>query len=486
METFVIKAIQLIFSLAILVIVHELGHFLFAKLFKIRVEKFYLFFNPTISLVKCKKINGKWCFKFFSKNLSNTETETSEDGMPVLDEKGKGKQKMIDTSLLPADDWRKYPENTEYGIGWLPLGGYVKIAGMVDESMDMAALKRPPQPWEFRTRPAWQRLFVMVGGALMNFIFAFFIYSIVVANWGDNYIPMDKTPLYFSETVQEAGFQDGDILLTANGKALSRYDNLDLFRVIDAETVTILRSEQEITLNLPEDFKSRFLASKMPFADFSQAIVDSVLPESNAEKAGLQAGDRIISINQTQTTAFAIFSMQLSKYKDSKVELRVIRGQDTLQLVSRVDEQGKLGFFPSRPQVYVSKHYNFFQSIPAGIGTGIRTMSFYVLQLKLLFSKAGISNIGGFGAIGNLFPAQWDWLTFWMQTALISIMLGVMNLLPVPVLDGGHVLFTLYEMITRRKPSDKFLENAQWTGLILLIALMVYANGMDVIRAFFR
>jgi len=434
METFVIKAVQLIFSLAILVIVHEFGHFIFAKLFKIRVEKFYLFFNPKFSL-----------FKFKPKN-----------------------------------------SDTEYGIGWLPFGGYVKIAGMIDESMDTEALKQPPQPWEFRTRPAWQRLLVMVGGALMNFIFAFFIYWMVVANWGDNYIPMDRTPLYFGETAHQAGFQDGDILLTANGKTLSRYDNLDLFRVIDAKTVTVLRNGQETTLNLSEDFKNRFLSSKMPFVDFAPAIVDSILPEGNADKAGLQAGDRIISINQTQTTAFAVFSKMLSKYKDLEVELGVIRGQDTLLFASRVDEQGKLGFFSNRPQVYVSNRYNFFQSIPAGISMGIRTMSFYVLQLKLLFSKACISNIGGFGAIGSLFPPQWDWFTFWMQTALLSIMLGVMNLLPIPMLDGGHVLFTLYEMITRRKPSDKFLENAQWTGLILLIALMVYANGMDVIRAFFQ
>ncbi|MDR0540684.1 MAG: RIP metalloprotease RseP [Dysgonamonadaceae bacterium] len=436
METVIIKAIQFILSLSILVIVHECGHFLFARLFKVRVEKFYLFFNPWFSL-----------FKFKPKN-----------------------------------------SETEYGIGWLPLGGYVKIAGMLDESMDKEALKQPPQPWEFRTHPAWQRLFIMVGGVLMNFILAFFIYSMVILAWGDNYIPMNKAALYFSETAHQAGFQDGDILLSADGKTLSRYDDLDLFRVIDAKNIIVLRGGSEVSLNLPEDFKRQFLISKTPFADIASARADNIVPGSNAEKAGLQAGDKLISINgkATNSEALAVFSSRLSKYKKSDVELGIVRGQDTLRLSAHVDKEGKLGFSSATPKIGMSDQYGFFRAFPAGIGLGVRKMAFYVLQLKLVFSKAGISSIGGFGAIGNLFPAAWDWFAFWMLTALLSIMLGVMNLLPVPALDGGHVLFLLYEVITRRQPSEKFLEYAQMAGMAFLIGLLLYANGMDVVRAFFK
>ena len=431
MESFLIKAAQLFLSLSILVIIHECGHFFFARYFKVRVEKFYLFFNPWFTLFKYKPRGS----------------------------------------------------NTEYGIGWLPLGGYVKISGMLDESMDKEALAQPPKPWEFRVKPAWQRLFIMVGGVFMNFILAFFIYSMVIFTWGDNYIPIDKTPLYFSETAYQAGFQDGDILLAADGKFLSRYDDLDLFRIIDAKNVTILRNGQEMTLTLPEDFKARFLTSKTPFADISDVKIESIFLGSNAEKAGLQISDRIISVNQTKTTAFGAFSTQLSKYKDSDVELGVIRGQDTLSLTVHVNTDAKLGFMVSRPlQVSVCNHYNFFGAIPKGISLGVRKMAFYVLQLKLIFIKAGITSVGGFGAIGNLFLPVWDWHAFWMVTALLSIMLGVMNLLPIPALDGGHVMFLMYEVITGRKPNEKFMEYAQIAGMIFILGLLLFANGNDLFR----
>jgi regulator of sigma E protease len=434
METVIVKTLQLILSLSILVLVHECGHFLFARLFKVRVDKFYLFFNPWFTLFK----------------------------------------------------WKPRNSETEYGIGWLPLGGYVKIAGMIDESMDREALKQPPQPWEFRTRPAWQRLFMMIGGVLMNFILAFFIYSMVVLAWGDNYIPIQKTPLYFGEVAHRAGFQDGDILLTADGTPLSRYDDLDLFRVIDAENVSLLRNGDEIQLSLPKDFKAQFLTSKAPFADLFTAQVDSVVSGSNAERAGLQADDRIISINEKATNAFATVSLELAAHKNSEVALGVVRRQDTIRLMTQIDAEGRIGFFSHRPSVSVCDRYDFFQSIPKGIELGVRKMAFYLLQLKLVFSKAGISGIGGFGAIGNLFPPTWDWFSFWMMTALLSIMLGVMNLLPIPALDGGHVLFVLYEIITRRQPSEKFLEYAQITGMVFLLSLLLYANGMDIVRAFFH
>ena len=434
MEVFLIKTLQLITCLSILVIVHECGHFLFAKIFKVRVEKFYLFFNPWFSL-----------FKFKPKN-----------------------------------------SETEYGVGWLPLGGYVKISGMIDESMDKEALKQPPQPWEFRTKPAWQRLLIMLGGVLMNFLLAFFIYSMIVAAWGDNYIPIQKTPLYFSETAHQAGFEDGDQILSADGKILNRYDDLDLFRVIDAKEVALLREGHECLLTMPATFKTDFLASKTPFADIAPSIIDSVVAESPAAQAGLLTGDKIISVADVKTTAFSVIASTLSKHKDEDIEIKIVRDTDTLNLVAHVDENGKLGIAAkSRSEVMVSNKYSFFTSFPQGIQLGVRKLSFYVLQLKLMFTKAGIQNIGGFGAIGNLFPAAWDWGAFWSLTALLSIMLGVMNLLPIPALDGGHVLFLIYEVITGRQPNEKFLEYAQYAGMILLIALLLYANGMDVVRAFF-
>ncbi|MCL1938597.1 MAG: RIP metalloprotease RseP [Candidatus Azobacteroides sp.] len=435
MEAILIKTLQLILSLSILVIVHECGHFLFAKIFKVRVEKFYLFFNPWFSL-----------FKFRPKG-----------------------------------------SETEYGIGWLPLGGYVKISGMIDESMDKEALAQPPQSWEFRSKPAGQRLLIMVGGVCMNLILAFFIYSIIVLRWGDSYIPIDKTPLYFSEVAHHAGFQDGDILLAANQKQLTRYDELDLFRIIDAKTVTVLRNNQQQTIALPKDFRSQFIASKTTLADIVPAEIDSLLPEGNAIKAGLEVGDKIVSLNDTETTAFSCFASQLSKYKDSIVQLGVIRNGEAIALKVQVDSEGKIGFSTNRQSAtIVTRSANFFQSFPMGFSLGLRKLSFYVLQLKLLFTKEGIQNIGGFGAIGSLFPEKWNWMAFWNMTAFLSIVLGVMNLLPIPALDGGHVMFLLYETISGRQPNEKFLEYAQIAGMILLIVLLIYANGMDVVRAFFK
>ncbi|GHU78551.1 zinc metalloprotease [Bacteroidia bacterium] len=432
METIVIKAAQLILSLSILVIVHEFGHFILSKIFKVRVEKFYLFFNPWFSLYKFKPKNSE----------------------------------------------------TEYGIGWLPLGGYVKISGMIDESMDKEALAQPPQPWEFRTKPAWQRLLIMVGGVFMNFVLAFFIYSMLVASWGDNYIPIDKTPLYFSEVAHQAGLEDGDILLLADGKNLTRYDDLDLFRVITSKEVTLLRKGQEKTIHLPENFEQQFLAAKTPLADFSSTKVDSLSSGDNAEKAGLKVGDEIVSVNGTNTVAFALFANALAKNKDTDVQMEVLRDGEKINLTVHVNPEGKIGFSSDRKNLYVSNKYNFFQSFPAGISLGVRKISFYVLQLRLIFTKVGIRSIGGFGAIGNLFPAQWSWPDFWNMTAFLSIVLGIMNLLPIPALDGGHVMFLLYEVISGRKPNDKFMEYAQIAGMVFLLLLLLYANGNDVLRWF--
>ena len=436
METILIKTLQLVLSLSILVIVHEFGHFIFSKIFKVRVEKFYLFFNPWFSLFKYKPKNS----------------------------------------------------DTEYGIGWLPLGGYVKISGMMDESMDKEQLAQPVQPYEFRSKPAGPRLLIMIGGVLMNFILAFFIYSMIVFAWGDNYIRIDKTPLYFSDIAHEAGFKDGDIVLAANGKNLHRYDDLEIFKIIDGNEITILRDEKEEIISLPKDFSKQVLASKVFFSDTTPAVVDSVASRSNAERGGLQVGDQIISVNGAGAIPLAVFSSILNKNKEKEVQVTVLRDSAQVALNIMVDDNGKIGFINKRANTvaYVKDEYGFFGSIPAGASYCIRKMSFYVLQLKLIFSKVGLQSLGGFGTIGNMFPAQWDWFTFWNMTAFLSIILGIMNLLPIPALDGGHVMFLLYEVITRRKPSDKFMERAQMVGMIFLIALLVYANGSDIIRFFFK
>jgi len=480
MESILIKALQLILSLSILVIVHEFGHFIFARIFKVRVEKFYMFFNPWFSIFRMKKINGRWHFKYFSRNDINTRRRYDFEGKKI--------EETIPAEQLSDNNWRKYPETTEYGIGWAPLGGYVKIAGMIDESMDKEQLAQPVQPYEFRAKPTTPRLLIMVGGVLMNLIFAFFVYSMIIFAWGDNYVKIDKTPLYFSDTAHKAGFKDGDIILAADGKKLQRYDDLEIFKIIDGQKITILRDEKEEIISLPKDFSHQVLASKTFFADTDPTVVDSVIPGMNAQKGGLQAGDQVISVNGSGAIPFAVFSSILKKNKLKEIEITVQRDSTQTILNVMVDKDGKIGFNGKSGETatFVKDKYGFFGSIPAGASYCIRKLSFYVLQLKLIFTKVGLQSLGGFGAIGNMFPAQWNWFSFWNLTALLSIMLGVMNLLPIPALDGGHVIFLLYEVITRRKPSDKFMEHAQMAGMVFIIALLVYANGNDILKFFFK
>lgn len=446
METFLIRALQLILSLSLLVIIHEGGHFFFARLFKIRVEKFYIFFDPWFSL-----------FKFKPKN-----------------------------------------SDTEYGVGWLPLGGYCKISGMIDESMDTEQMKQPAQPWEFRSKPAWQRLLVMVGGVLMNFLLALFIYSMILYTWGDSYVALkDMTyGMKFNETAQKIGFRDGDILKSADGKELVRFDMDMLRNIVEAREVTVLRNGEEKKILMPE-LSLIDVAKEDPMfvATFRPNVVDSVLAGGGFAKVGIQKGDSLIAFNGTPLNSWNEFLDEMSKLR-TKAELeKKISAQFTLvysrqgvrdTVAVQTNEQfmvDAIGGIVDYKETNLS--YGFFESFPAGVTLGVNTLKGYVNDMKYVFTKEGAKSVGGFGTIGSIFPKVWDWQRFWEMTAFLSIILAFMNILPIPALDGGHVLFLLYEIIARRKPSDKFLEYAQMVGMFLLFALLIWANFNDVLRFLF-
>ena len=430
METFLIKALQLILSLSILVIVHEFGHFIFARIFKVRVEKFYLFFDPWFSLFKYKPKNS----------------------------------------------------DTEYGVGWLPLGGYCKISGMIDESMDKEAMAQPPKPYEFRSKPAGQRLMIMVAGVVFNFLLALFIYSMILFTWGDTYLPLKnmKMGMNYSETFQNVGFQDGDILLRADNEELERFGSDSFRKVVEAKTVTVLRDGRETVISIPEDMMQRCMRDGKGFADpLRIPMVVRELPDKNAPAAlaGMQPKDSVVAINGVATPTFYDASGLLSENKGEEVTVDFYRNGQLESLTMRTDSAGKIGvavMLPTDLYQTVTRKYGFFESFPAGIKLGINTL------------KGGASSLGGFGTIGGLFPSVWDWRIFWERTAFLSIILAFMNILPIPALDGGHVMFLIYEVVARRKPSDKFLEYAQMAGMFILFALLIYANGNDIFRFFFK
>ncbi|MDR1716855.1 MAG: RIP metalloprotease RseP [Dysgonomonas sp.] len=456
METILIKALQLILSLSILVIIHEFGHFLFARLFKIRVEKFYLFFNPWFSLFKYKPKNS----------------------------------------------------DTEYGIGWLPLGGYVKISGMIDESMDKEQMALPPQPWEFRSKPAWQRLLVMVGGVLFNFILAIIIFSMMLFVWGDEYLPLKnvKDGMVFSETVKRnGGFQDKDILVSADGKELvlgrGVLDMNTFMHFIDAKTVTIVRNGKQMELTLPESFADSVIASKqVAYEYWSAPVVDSVSENSEAKRIGLMRGDSITALDSQPITSqlgvqkyVTKISNKLGDNEKHTLAITFYRNGEVQTVSAAIDTSGVIGFTsPTKMADIFSKknmhtdHYGFFESFPAGINNGVATLKGYVAQIRFVFSKEGVKNLSGFAGIGNMFPAQWNWYAFWSMTAFLSIVLAFMNILPIPALDGGHIMFLLYEAITKRQPNEKFMEYAQVGGMIFLLLLLLVANGNDIMRIFFK
>lgn len=437
-----IKASQLILSLSILVVLHEFGHFIPARLFKTRVEKFYLFFNPWFSLAK-KKIG-----------------------------------------------------ETEWGIGWLPLGGYVKIAGMIDESMDKEQMKQPAQPWEFRAKPAWQRLIIMIGGVTVNIIVGFFIYSCVVFGYGEQKIyTKDLTVgLAVHPYMEKFGIYSGDNILKVDGEEVDHLSDINNGLLLrGAKTLTVKHADGKVeNVNIPdgtdyEMFRAgafpavSMRANKVSIAEFSE--------KSTMQKAGFKLKDQLLAVNGTPITYFDEFEAIKSKNKGKTIAVDVLRGKDTLSISAKVAKDGLLGFKPNANFVDSSKmqtvYYGFFASIGKGFERMTTTLGDYTGQLKYLFTKKGASSIGGFASIGGMFSATWDWEHFWLTTAFISIVLAFMNILPIPALDGGHVVFLLYEIVTGREAPQKVLEVAQYIGFILLLGLIVYANGNDIYRWLF-
>jgi len=436
-----IKAAQLLLSLSILVIIHEFGHFIFSKAFKCRVEKFYLFFDPWFSLFKFKK------------------------------------------------------GETEYGIGWLPLGGYVKISGMIDESMDKEQMKLPPEPWEFRSKPSWQRLIIMIGGVLFNLILSVVLYSAILFVWGDQYIPTKnvKYGIVVSETGKEMGLRNGDKIISVDGKEVEIFSKIVPTIIIDgAKTIEVQRNEEKITIPvkdeiIPKLLKDKyFISLRIPFAckivDFGK--------DSPARDAGLEIDDEILAINGSGFQFYDQFADTLAMSKGKTISVLVKRKGAEKTVTVNIGVLGVLGIQReyNMEEVFEFKtiKYGFLESIPAGIYRGYSEIGNYLKQFKLLFAPEtkAYESLGGFIAIGNIFPGVWDWESFWTLTALLSVILAVMNILPIPALDGGHVLFLLFEIITGRKPSDKFLEYAQIVGMVILFSLLIYANGNDIWKLF--
>jgi len=431
---FFIKAGQLLLSLSILVVLHELGHFIPAKLFGTRVEKFYLFFDIKYSLFK-KKVG-----------------------------------------------------ETVYGIGWLPLGGYVKIAGMIDESFDKEQMSKPPQPWEFRSKPAWQRLIIMLGGVTVNLAVGFIIYMMVLFIWGKETLPQENFPLGMqpSSVVQKIGFEKGDKIIDVDGKEIDNVLDINkmlLFRPI--EYVTVEKSNGSLSeILIPSDLGSEIFKSGQinSFIPIFPAEIDSVVPDSPALNSGLESGDKILSVNDEIINDWGAFSNWLDNNSDDIINLVIERNNSIYTISIDRNDDGTIGVFPAFNFESTNQELGLIESVIEGFDYGYWVLYEYVSGFQFLVTKEGAQQLGGFGTIGNIFPAKWDWKGFWLSTALISIILAFMNVLPIPALDGGHVMFLIYEMVTGKKLSDKFMETATMIGFFLLIALVLYANGNDLFR----
>jgi regulator of sigma E protease len=439
----VIQISQLLLSLSLLIILHELGHFLFARLFKVRVEKFYLFFDPWFSLFKVKR------------------------------------------------------GDTEYGLGWLPLGGYVKISGMLDESMDTEQLKQPPQPYEFRSKTTWQRLLIMLGGIIVNLILGFVIYSMVLFVWGEKYLPNSnlKDGIWCVDTIaNEIGFKTGDKIIAINGNSIDRFD--DIFKeILFGGSVKVIRDNEEIEFRIPEDFISRIIDKRNLLLFYPRVpfIIKEIPDTSKNAGSGLKPRDQVIGVNGVMFKYYDEYQSIIDTIKPGAIQLALLRNGEHLTVAATLNEQKKLGIYNIIPTfeemeklgLYTleTNSFTFARSIPAGWNLAKEKLGFYIKQMKLLFDfKSGAyKGLGGFGTIGGLFPKTWEWDVFWEITAFLSLILAFMNVLPIPALDGGHVTFLLYEMITGRKPSEKFLEYAQITGMILVLGLVLVANLNDIL-----
>ena len=453
MEIFLIKLLQFMLAISILVLLHEGGHFFFSKLFGVRVEKFFLFFDPWFHLFQFKP--------------------------------------------------RK--SDTTYGIGWLPLGGYCKIAGMIDESFDTDQMQKPAEPWEFRSKPAWQRLLIMIGGVLVNFLLALFLYAMCLFTWGDDYVKPKDMPLgmKFNKEAKALGFQDRDILVGTDQGEFKKF-GADMFReMATAREAYVIRDGKQMSIAMPGDLDLLAMFKSTPpfMTQFIEARVDSVLPGSLAEHMGFRKGDIITSLNGKRIESFNDFQYEVGRiddvpdyaktHQDSIKALTVTvtlarqAGEQTCKLTRKgvLKDDLKFGYMPQLPADKVTHiEYGFFESFPAGIKYGCNVLSGYVGDMKYIFSAEGAKSLGGFGAIGSMFPDVWNWHKFWLMTAFLSIILAFMNILPIPALDGGHVLFLLYEMITRRKPSENFMIRAEYIGIGILMLLMIVANLNDVLR----
>jgi regulator of sigma E protease len=434
---FFIKAFQLLLSLSILIVLHELGHFIPAKLFGTRVEKFYLFFDVKYSLFK-KKIG-----------------------------------------------------ETVYGIGWLPLGGYVKISGMIDESFDKEQMQKPPQPWEFRSKPAWQRLIIMLGGVTVNLLLGFFIYMMVLFVWGKETLPQENIPLGLEPTalIQEIGFEKGDKILDVDGKKLDYVLDINKMLLLrPVEKIKVEKLDGSISeINIPENIGNDIFQSGQinSFIPLFSATIDSIVIDSPALYSGMQSGDKIVSINNEIIYDYSSFTNWLANNSDDIIDVVVERDASNYTLSIDRNDDGTIGVIKTNGGIEtINVKLGLVDSIKQGFDYGYWTLYEYVAGFSFIFTKKGAQQLGGFGTIGNLFPAKWDWKGFWLSTALISIILAFMNVLPIPALDGGHVMFLVYEMITGKRPSDKFMEVSTMIGFFLLIALVLYANGNDLFRAF--
>ncbi|MEO9532062.1 MAG: RIP metalloprotease RseP [Crocinitomicaceae bacterium] len=439
---YLIQAGQLILSLSILIVLHEFGHYIPARLFKTRVEKFYLFFD--------------WKFSLFKRKI----------------------------------------KDTEWGIGWIPLGGYVKISGMIDESMDTEQMAKDPEPWEFRSKPAWQRLIIMIGGIVVNLIVGFIIYAMVLFAWGEEIVKFDDMPHGFAvgEELESLGFQDGDRILTVDGEILEDQTDINmqiLLRGVEKVNVQHQNGVEE-EISIPEEFEYTMFKTDDFFTPRFYAVLDSVVEGRAAIEAGFENGDSVVAVNGNSIVYWDEFAKEVKSHKEEEITVDVYRSGELLSMNVKTDTNGTIGVAPiseyrlSAIRDIQTVNYSFGASIPAGISKAYWTLHDYGAQLKFLFTSKGASSMGGFGAFGKMFQKEWHWPSFWANTALISLILAFMNFLPIPALDGGHIMFLLYEMVTGRPPHQKVLEYAQVAGFIFILALVIYANGNDIYKAIFE